>query len=185
MPLTTRIWEFFIDIAESILIAALVCLVIYLFLFRPFIVSGHSMDPNFNDGEHVMTNLIMMHYDNPRFGDVIVFKAPLDHERDYIKRVIGTPGDRVKVENGMVWVNGKQIDESAYLPANVRTSGGAYLHDGMELPVPADSYFVMGDNRNNSSDSRAWGFVGRSAILGRSMFVYWPPTQIRLITNPF
>lgn len=143
------------------------------------------MYPNFYDKEYVLTNLIVLKFDNPKRGDVVVFKAPTDPDKDFIKRVIGTPGDLVSVRNGYVFVNNLKLDESAYLSRDVITNGGYFLKEGSEVTVPQDSYFVFGDNRPYSSDSREWGYVKRAEILGESFVVYWPLARTRVIKNPF
>lgn len=115
----------------------------------------------------------------------MVFVASTDSEKDYIKRVIGLPEDSVFVKDGDVYVNDKKLDESVYLKSEVKTYGGSFLKEGEAVVVPQDQYFVLGDNRPYSSDSREWGFVKKSAIIGTSFYVYWPVDRIRLVTNPF
>lgn len=177
------IYVFFVDTFQTLLLAASVFLVIYIFLARPFQVTGASMDPTYKNGEYVLTNLIGMRIGLPKHGDVIVFKAPIDDEKDFIKRVIGIPGDRVMLKEGFVYRNGEKLDESSYLGPDVRTYGGGFLQEGEEIVVPAAFYFVLGDNRPFSSDSRGWGFLTRENIIGSSLFVYWPPQNMRLIKN--
>jgi signal peptidase I len=184
MPIVRKIYAFLIDSVQTFLIAAAVFLVIYAFLFRPFEVNGDSMYPNFHDKEYVITNLIGLRFQTPKLGDVVVFKAPPDPSKDSIKRVIGVPGDTVSVNNGNVYLNGKLLDESVFLKPDVKTYGGSFLKDGDSVKVPANEYFVMGDNREYSSDSREWGFVTKDEIIGESLFVYWPVTQMRLVKNP-
>jgi len=143
------------------------------------------MFPNFVDGEYVLTNLIVLRYSNPQLGDVVVFQAPIDPEKDFIKRVIGAPGDTIMLNNGDVYLNGKKLDESRYLKNEIKTYGGSFLKDNQTIIVPDQQYFVMGDNRAYSSDSREWGFVKRSVVIGESFFVYWPPNHMRGIKNPY
>lgn len=143
------------------------------------------MFPNFLNKEYVLTNLISLRFSDPKKGEVIVFKSPTDAEKDYIKRVIGVPGDTVEVRNGQIFVNGKLLDESPYLNTSVKTFGGAFLKEGVSVTVPDGQYFVMGDNRLYSSDSREWGFVTKEAIIGRSFLVYWPLSDVKIIKNPF
>lgn len=185
MEILKKVYAFLLDSVQTFLIAAAIFLVIYVFLFRPFQVLGDSMYPNFYDKEYVLTNLIVLRFQVPRLGDVVVFKAPPDPEKDYIKRIIGVAGDTVSVKNGSVYLNGKLLDEGAYLKPDVKTYSGAFLKDGDTITVPADEYFVLGDNRMYSSDSREWGFVPKSAIIGDSMLVYWPLNRIELVKNPY
>jgi len=184
MFILRKVYSFLVDTVQSILIAASVFLVIYIFLFRPFQVNGDSMYPNFLNNEYVLTNLITLRVGPPVQGDVIVFKAPPDPTKDFIKRVVGLPGYTVMVNNGSVYVNGELYDESGYLKPDVKTYGGAFLKDGETITVPSGEYFVMGDNRPYSSDSREWGFVPASNIIGKSFFVYWPPQDMHVINNP-
>ncbi len=185
MTLLRKLYLFLLDSVQTFLIAAAVFLVIYVFLFRPFEVNGQSMYPNFHDKEYVLTNLIVLRFSNPKLGDVIVFKAPPEPDKDYIKRVIGMPGDTISLENGGVVLNGKPLDESKYLKPDVKTYSGAFLKEGDTIKVPSNKYFVMGDNRMESSDSREWGFVDKNAIIGESLFVYWPLNRLRAVANPY
>lgn len=185
MNILRKIYNFLLDTVQTFLIAAAVFLVIYVFLFRPFEVKGESMYPNFYNNEYVLTNLVSLRFQNPKAGDVIVFKAPLDSEKDYIKRVIGTPGDTISIKDGQVYVNDQRLNETAYLKPDVKTYPGNFLTDTNSITVPEGKYFVLGDNRINSSDSREWGFVKKDEIIGNSMFVYWPINRMRFIKNPY
>ena len=150
------------------------------------------MLPNFKDKEYVLTNLITLRVTDLKRGDVIVFKAPDQPDKDYIKRVIGLPGDVIELKNGNIFINGKQIDEHAYLNDSVKTYNQTCLQetqgcikDNIPLKVSADSYFVLGDNRGNSADSRYFGFVPKSAVIGKSMFIYWPISDMKQVKNPY
>ena len=180
-----KAFHFLLDIAQTILLAAAFFLVVYVFIARPFQVSGQSMFPNFKDKEYVLTNIVGLRFTSPKLGDVVVFKAPTDNEKDFIKRVIGIPKDRVMVKGGLVYLNGKLLDESHYLDSSVKTYTGSFLKEDQEIIVPDNEYFVMGDNRLYSSDSREWGFVPKNSVIGQSFFVYWPPSQMQVIKNPY
>ncbi|MFH1187208.1 MAG: signal peptidase I [Candidatus Levyibacteriota bacterium] len=184
MEILRKIYSFLLDSLQTFLMAAAVFLVIYIFLFRPFEVKGASMFPNFHDKEYVLTNLISLRFEDPKLGDVIVFKSPTDVEKDFIKRVIGVAGDTIEVKNGVVYLNGSLLDESAYLNPDIKTYSGTFLKDDIPVTVSADEFFVLGDNRMYSSDSREWGFVKKDAIIGKSLFVYYPLDDMRLIKNP-
>ncbi|HVT00831.1 MAG TPA: signal peptidase I [Patescibacteria group bacterium] len=175
------IYTILIDLVETLVIAAAIFVVIYAFLFRPFQVNGQSMFPNYHNGEYILTNLIGLKLGKLNRGEVIVFQAPIDKDKDYIKRVIGLPGDTVMVKNGNVYVNGIKLDESSYLPPDYKTYGGSFLTEGQQITVPQNSYFVMGDNRSFSSDSREWGFVTTDKLIGKSFFVYWPLNEIKFV----
>ena len=185
MEFARKAYFFTLDLLQTILLAASIFLVIYIFLFRPFQVSGESMFPTFKNQQYILTNLITLKLNDLHRGDVIVFHAPLDKEKDFIKRVIGIAGDSVMLKDGFVYLNGKKLDESAYLADDVRTYGGSFLKEGEPFTVPEDNYIVMGDNRPFSSDSREWGLLGKKGVIGKSFFVYWPLNNMQIITNPY
>lgn len=142
------------------------------------------MYPNFKNGEYVLTNLIALRTSKIHRGQVIVFKAPPDPTKDFIKRVIGLPGDTVMLQSGDVYLNGRKLDQSAFLSSDVKTYGGAFLKDGQTVTVPDGELFVMGDNRPYSSDSREWGFVPLGNVIGESMLIYWPPQDMSAVHDP-
>lgn len=181
----SKVVSFFSDTFQTFLMALAVFLVIYFFIARPFQVSGDSMFPTYKDREYIFTNIIGIKLGEIKRGDVIVFKAPIGNDKDFIKRVIGLPGDTVELKAGYVYVNGQKLDESAYLNSDVRTYGGTFLSDNVQKKVSEGSLFVLGDNRSYSSDSREWGLLKESAIIGKSFFVYWPINEAHLIHNPF
>jgi signal peptidase I len=185
MEFLRKVYAFLVDTVQSLLLVFAVFLVIYVFLFRPFQVSGNSMYPNFLDKEYILTNIISLKMGSPKLGDVVVFKAPPDPERDYIKRVIGIPGDVVMIKDGEVYVNDRLLDQSEYLSPTVKTYGGSFLRENTSVTVLPDTYFVLGDNRSGSSDSREWGFVPKKSIIGKSSFVYWPFNKMGLVENPY
>ncbi len=186
MQTLRQIWLFLIDTAQTFAIAVAMFLVVYFLIARPFQVSGDSMFPTYKDHEYIFTNLITPRFGTLKYGDVIVFLAPPssnEEGKDFIKRVIGVPGDRIMLENGRVIKNGSLLEESDYLRSDVKTFGGSFLSENREVIVPTGYYFVLGDNRTFSSDSREWGFLAKKSIIGKSFFVYWPLDQIRLTNN--
>ena len=185
MEILKKIYFFFIDTVQTFLLAASVFLVIYIFIARPFQVSGDSMFPTFKDKEYIFTNLIGLRLGAVKKGEVIVFKSPIDADKDFIKRVIATPGDTVSLQEGYIYVNEQRVEESGYLRPEVRTYGGSFFNEGESKVVPDGHIFVMGDNRPYSSDSREWGFLPYENIIGKSFFVYWPINQARAVTNPY
>jgi len=185
MELVRKIYAFLLDAVQTLLVAAAVFLVIYMFLFRPFEVNGESMHPNFLNSEYVLTNLVALRFGNPKLGDVVVFKAPPDPEKDYIKRVIGVAGDNVMVKDGNVYLNNQLLDEGKFLASDIKSYAGAFLKEGEPVTVPPGEYFVMGDNRSYSSDSREWGFVPQANLIGESFLVYWPVSDIKFVSNPY
>jgi len=172
-----RVGTFFLDLIETVVIALAVFVMIYLFLFQPHQVRGSSMYPNFQDGEYILTDKISYRLKEPQRGDVIIFRAPRNQEYDYIKRIIGLPGDTVKIENNQMYINNQHLTE-AYLPSFFSTHSGAFLHPGVGVVIPEDEFFVLGDNRSHSSDSREWGFVPRENIVGKALLRYWPTDRV-------
>jgi len=170
------IGKLFLDFVETIVMALSVFVIIYLFLFQPHQVRGSSMYPNFHDGEYILTDKITYRLREPKEGDVIIFRAPKNEEYDYIKRIIATPGKCVQIINGKVYIDGKPLEEP-YLPPDYSTSPGSFLRVGQTVCVPEKNYFVLGDNRSHSSDSREWGFVPQQNIIGKAFFRYWPPNR--------
>lgn len=185
MEVLKKIYFFLLDILQTLILAAAAFVIVYMFLFRPFEVKGDSMYPNFHNNEYLITNIISLKLGNPKLGDVIVFKAPEKQEVDFIKRVIGVKGDKVSIEEGRVILNGKILDESKYLNESVKTYGGNFLREGQTVTVPDGYFFVLGDNRSYSSDSREWGFVPKKNIIGISIFVYWPIKSAGVLKNPY
>ena len=183
MPILRRIYAVLIDLAETLVIAGAIFVVIYAFLFRPFQVNGQSMHPNYENGEYVLTNLITLRLKPVGRGDIVVFESPTNKEKDFIKRVIGLPEDEVMIKAGFVFVNGIKLDESEYLAPDIKTYAGGLIKEGEPQIVPPNNYFVLGDNRNFSSDSREWGFVVSQKIIGKSFLVYWPVTKSRLVKH--
>jgi len=161
------------DLAFSVLIAV----ILIVFIYQPVKVEGTSMMPTLTDQERIFINKFTYHYglgDIER-GDMVVFWYPLDTSKSYIKRVIGLPGDVVRIDQGEVYVNGNLLVED-YVPDIYRDS----VSWGPKS-VPTDSYFVLGDHRSSSNDSRTWGFVDRKYVYGKAVFVYWPLTKMGVL----
>ena len=183
MKFFQRVSLFFLDLFETVVIALAVFLIIYLFLFQPHQVRGDSMYPSFHNGEYILTDKISYRLKSPQRGDVVIFRAPQNEDYDYIKRIIGLPGENVTLESGRILVNDQIISED-YLPGTYDTRSGAFLRPGATVNVPVNHYFVLGDNRQHSSDSREWGFVPQENIVGRAWFRYWPTSRLGTIPEP-
>jgi signal peptidase I len=166
--------EFLLDIIETLVVALSIFLVVYLFLMQPHQVNGQSMVPNFQSGEYVLTDKVSYKLRDPERGEVVVFHAPpaancpTGTGCDFIKRVIATPGETISLENNTYFVNGQALPEE-YIPADFDTLPGNYLK-GRTVTLGPDEYFVSGDNRPYSSDSRAWGPISKSDIVGKAFF---------------
>ena len=165
---------FIIDTVETILLALVLFLAINALSARVR-VENISMLPTLQPGEFLLINRVAYKIGNPSIGDIVVFHAPGASGLDYIKRVIGLPGDQVRVENGTVYVNDQPLYEP-YISAPPTYSG--------IWEVPEGEFFVLGDNRNNSSDSHMWGFVPIEDIVGRALLIYWPFSEITILDSP-
>ncbi len=168
-----NLWLFFLDFLETIVVSLAIFAVVYIFLFQPHQVDGKSMEPNFHNAEYILTDKISYRISTPKRGDVVVFHSPQDAGTDFIKRIVGVPGDMVMVKDGYYYLNGTRLDEE-YINDPGKVAPGRFLRDGATAEVPNGQYLVMGDNRLHSSDSREWGFVPRTNIVGRAFFRYWP-----------
>jgi signal peptidase I len=154
--------------ARDLVVSAVASVLIITFLYQPVRVEGTSMLPRLEDRDRLFINKFVYHISAIERGDVVVFHYPRDPEKSYIKRVIALPGDHLRIDHGQVWVNGKRLIED-YVPMEYRDTRS------MEAQViPEDTYFMMGDHRSISSDSREFGPVERSLIYGKAVFVYWP-----------
>ncbi len=158
------------DVLEILILAVILYVAIDLVTARVR-VDGTSMLPTLHPDELVIVNKLVYKYSQPKRGDIIVFHFPRAPEQEYIKRLIGLSGDRIQVLDGLVYVNGTLIDE-AYIAASPLYTG--------DWVVPSDSYFVLGDNRNNSYDSHTWGVVPQDYVIGKALLVYWPLNRFRL-----
>jgi signal peptidase I len=158
----------FRDLVISVAIAAF----IIIFLYQPVKVEGTSMMPELTDQERIFVNKFVYHLEPIDRGDIVVFHYPADPSKSYIKRVIGEAGDRIRIDEGVVYVNGRRIEEP-YVPAEY-----ADWRSYPQILVPPHSYFVMGDHRNLSDDSRDFGPVDERYVYGKAVFVYWPMTRL-------
>jgi signal peptidase I len=165
--------QFLKDVLETLILAIVLFVSINLISAR-IRVDGASMEPTLVSGEYVIVNRISYRLGSPKRGDIIVFHFPRDPKEEYIKRVIGLPGDEVEVKNNAVYVNGQHLDES-YLKVTTNYIG--------TWKVPESQLFVLGDNRNNSSDSHDWGTVPMDYVVGKAILVYWPPPAWGLIDH--
>jgi signal peptidase I len=182
-----KIFRFFLDSVQALVLALSVFVLLYLFVAQPSEVNGYSMEPNFHDKEFVLTEKISYKRRDPQRGEVVVFKAPssepcAENECDYIKRVIGLPGETIQIFNDRVWVNGEMLREE-YLPLDFKTESGSYLREGKPLIVPQNEYLLLGDNRSHSRDGREFGTTPKGDIVGRAFFRYWPTDRLGLIEH--
>ena len=156
---------------RDLILAVLLSFIVIVFLYQPVQVEGTSMMPRLENHERIFINKFVYRFEPIERGDIVVFWYPLDPSKSYIKRVVGLPGDGVSIRNGRVYVNGRRLEEP-YLPPE-------YV-DHQSYPtavVEPDHYYVLGDHRESSNDSRVWGTVDRRYIYGKAVFIYWPFSQ--------
>ncbi len=171
MPGKTRegIW------ARDLLLGLVLAPLLVVSCYQPVQVSGQSMQPSLGNHERLLINRFLYRLAPIRRGDVVVFYFPLNPHTSFIKRVIGLPGDWVSIQKGVVYVNSRRLSEP-YLPAGMRSAANFPL-----TRVPAGQYFVLGDNRRASDDSRDWGMVPRQLIYAKAVFAYWPPARLGIV----
>ena len=162
------IWE----ITKIVVIALVIVVPIRYFVFQPFFVRGQSMEPNFEDGNYLIVDELSLRFRDVQRGEVVVFKYPNNPSQRYIKRIIGLPGETIEIKDGKVEVfnrgGGRILDESEYLSPEIQTPGD------IRITLAENEYFVLGDNRYASSDSRHWGPLPREDIIGRVVLRAWP-----------
>lgn len=173
------LWE----VAKLVIIALLIVIPIRYFIFQPFIVKGQSMEPNFENGDYLIVDEISYRFQAPQRGDVIVFKYPQDPTQRYIKRIIGLPGETVEIRNDKITIfygatEIKTLNELSYIPPYLPTEGD------IRVVLNDNEYFVLGDNRLASYDSRRWGPLPEKNIIGRVLIRAWPITAIAEIKVP-
>ncbi len=161
------------DFAKTLVIAFLLAQLVMVSVAQAFQVEQYSMEPTLLPHDRVLVNKFIYRFRAPYRGDVIVLRYPRDPGRNYIKRIVALPSDRVEIKSGNLLINGLKIDE-VYLH-------GAPTGDYGPETVPEDSFFVLGDNRNNSEDSRAFGFLKRAQVVGQAVLIYWPPNRVRVL----
>ena len=166
---TLKIW------ARDLLFSIVVSFFIILFIYQPVKVEGGSMEPGLEDQERIVINKLVYRFESIDRGDIVVFRYPRDTRKSFIKRVIGLPGDHVRISFGHVFVNGHQLSE-AYVPPDYLDA-----RSFSEIIVPNNAYFVLGDHRSASNDSREFGPVMRSYIYGKAVFGYWPMEKLGIL----
>ena len=173
MSNTGKVFSGFLEFIRATAIVLVVAFVLRAYAVQPFIVDGQSMEPNLHTSDYILVEKFSYYFRAPRSGDVIVFRAPERPDYNYVKRVIAGPGDRVEIKNGNVYVNGSRLKES-YIPTGEPTFVSGTLDINYHKTMSTDQYFVLGDNRNSSSDSRDWGPVPKVNIVGRAWVTVYP-----------
>ncbi len=171
---SSGVMRFIVDIIETLLLSAILFFAINAVTARVR-VDGYSMVPTFNSGEFIIVSKLSYTVGEPSRGDILVFHQPRDPSQDYIKRIIGLPGETVRIMEGQVLIDGQALDEP-YINDIPRYAGS--------WAVPENALFVLGDNRNNSSDSHSWGPLSIDNVIGKAIFIYWPFSELGKITHP-
>jgi signal peptidase I len=180
---TTRTTVF--EILETLLTSSIVLIVLYSTIAFPEKVVGSSMEPSFSTGERIVVDRISKHITSYTRGEVVVLHPPGDSSRDFIKRIVGVPGDVVKILdcNVYILVGGEKYSYSEnYITEGTCTKGGPVIREGRSLKIPEKKYLVLGDNRENSMDSRYFGFIEEREIVGRAIFRFWPVERAGFIS---
>ncbi len=177
--------SYIFELIKIVAISLAIIIPIRYYLIQPFYVKGASMEPNFYDHEYLIINEISYRFDDPARGDIIVFKYPKNPQEYFIKRVIGLPNEKVQIKDGQVIVYNKEYPEGAimeetYLEENTKT----YSANDDIIKLDDNEYFVLGDNRTSSKDSRSFGPVDRSFIVGKVMFRGWPLSRMGIFKTP-
>lgn len=180
VTMTLQKWGVLVRNIDLLLILGLI---FRAFVLQPFLVEGNSMEPNYHDKEFLLADRLTYHFRTPQRGEVVIFHYPKNPQEDYIKRIVGLPGETVTIEKGQIYVNGRLLEED-YLPDNTQTLISNNTNIVLNQNLAPDEYFVLGDNRDHSSDSREWGIMPKKNIVGRTWFVVYPFKNFGLVKNP-
>jgi len=169
-----RIFSFVWETAKIVLIALVIIIPIRYYLIQPFFVRGASMEPNFSNGQYLVIDELSYRFDDPTRGDVIVFKYPLDPSKYYIKRIVGLPGEEIRIKDGQIFIYDTDSSQEIALDESLYLSGETFTLGQVNFSLDEQEYFVLGDNRQSSSDSRQWGALPQDNIVGRVWLRAWP-----------
>lgn len=176
---TKRTWK---EWGEPFVIAAILALVIRTFLLGPYKIPTGSMRVTFLEGDRIFVDKVSYRFHPPRRGDIIVFKYPLDPRKDFVKRLVGMPGERIEIKGGKIYINDKVLEDAPFADHYYyNRNDWEYAKEGQVIQVPAGQYFALGDNSAQSSDSRNWGFVPAKNLVGKAFFIWWPPKRVKLV----
>ncbi len=166
---------------QSIVTTILLAFILRFFVIQPFVVEGSSMEPNFHNEEYIVIDKISYRFRPPQRGEVVVLHPPIQPDQNYIKRIIGLPGEKISIQDGDVFINGQKIEESYLGTENHKTEP---LNQRESATLGPDEYFVLGDNRSHSSDSREWGKLPKENIEGRTWVIAYPFSNFQIVTAP-
>lgn len=175
-----RMWK---EWGEPLVIAILIAIIIRSFFFGPYKIPTGSMRPTFLEGDRIFVDKITYRFRPPKRGEIVVFKYPVEPEKypeepkkDYVKRLIAFGGEEVEIKDGAIYIDGKRLDDLPEIAGHYyyNRNNWPYGKEGQKIEVPPDTYFVLGDNSAQSNDSRNWGFVPKSHMIGRAFVIWWP-----------
>ena len=182
-PNREEVLSFFWEVVKIVVISLVIIIPVRYYLFQPFFVKGASMEPTFNDGDYVLIDEISYSFRDPQRGEVMIFRSPQDHSQFFIKRVVGLPGEQIQIKDNRVFIYNKQnpegitLDETEYLDPNTQTLGN------LRINIDNNEYFVLGDNREFSSDSRSWGPLHTKYIIGKMLWRVFSLNTIGELVN--
>lgn len=165
---------FIVDTVEAIVTALIIALILRAYVVQTSLVFSGSMIPTMMIGDRLVVNKVVFHYRTPNRGEIVLFKSPYKDGKEFVKRLVGLPGETIEVKRGVIYINGRETD---FPGVNIQAD---YDYFG-PVTIPADSYFMMGDNRGNSADSRTWGFAPRKDLIGKALFVFWPVNRVQML----
>lgn len=171
----------FYETLRTVVLVLLTAFIIRVFIMQPFLVQGASMEPTLTNSEYLIVEKVAYKFRQPDRGEIVVFRAPVNWTENYIKRVIALPGETIKIEDNKIFINNKVLEESYIESGGVSFDNPDY---SLELTLGEDEYFVIGDNRNHSSDSRSWGPLPRQNIIGRAFIAIFPLDFFGIINSP-
>lgn len=167
------------DWFKSLIWAIAIAVVVRIFFVGNFKIPTTSMVPTLKVGDRLLSNNIIYKIRTPRRGEVVIFKYPEDPKRDFVKRLVGLPGENLEIKSGKIYINGEIIEGNPV--AYIYYYSDGYFGNNGEVKIPASSYYVLGDNSVNSKDSRYWGFVPAKSMVGKALFIYWPPWRMGFV----
>jgi len=166
---------------EPIIIAVILALIIRTFVVQAFKIPTGSMRTTLMEGDRILVSKFIYRFTQPKRGDVIVFISPEDKKKDFIKRLVGLPGETIQISNGTILVNNKPVEENSVLRKQHYYNRGDFGTEGQSITIPNDAYYALGDNSASSRDSRYWGFMPKKYLLGKAFLIYWPPNRVGII----
>lgn len=166
---------------EPFLVAAILAFLIRTFLVGPYKIPTGSMRMTFVEGDRIFADKITYRFKEPQRGDIIIFKAPMDPKKDFVKRLVGLPGDKIVIRDGKLVINEEVLDDPPFSQHYYyNREDWDFGKEGQTIQVPEESYFALGDNSAQSNDSRNWGFIPAKNIVGKAICIWWPPKRIKL-----